>query len=266
MAIAELGNRFASAVASGNLVITKARFSEIGTIAKNLGIFQKINGVCADLGVSSPQLDRAERGFSFSHDGPLDMRMDRAEEMNAQHLVNTFDYESLSQVFFRLGEEPRAKQIAREIIRSREIKPITSTAELAEIIKRAAGYFDSKTHPATRCFMGIRMMVNEEMKELNELLNNGFAALALGGRFGVISFHSLEDRAVKSSFQILAGKNRIDPSMAKLPLTQIELEKLVDQPKATIIKPFPLIPNEREINENSRARSAKLRVIEKISE
>lgn len=197
--------------------------------------------ILADLGVSSPHLDNASRGFSFRLEGPLDMRMDERQSLTAEEIVNSYSEEELTDILKRFGEEPRAKKIARLIIANR---PVKSTQQLAEIIKQAwPGY--SKVHPATRTFQALRIAVNDELDQLEKALSYWIGLLAPGGRIVVISFHSLEDRIVKKAFAEQAG-NRYDAI----------LQLLTKQ---------PVTGSQDEIVSNPRARSAKLRAAAKIN-
>ncbi len=179
----------------------RGTFGDMGSIASEWAPF---DGILLDLGVSSPQLDRPERGFSFRADGPVDMRMDPAQELDAAKLIETSEHHELVRILRRYGEEPRAKQIARAIIEGR---PWTSTRALADCIAAASGYRNSRTHPATRSFQALRMAVNNELEQLEKGLDAAIEFLAPGARLAIISFHSLEDRAVKRRFRDAAGEN-----------------------------------------------------------
>ena len=214
--------------------------------------WEAVDGIVLDLGLSSMQLDTPERGFSFTHDAPLDMRFNRDFGLTAAQLVNTLPEADLAELLFKYGEEPRAKRIVRDIIKAR---PLTTTAQLAEIVKQAYPEH-SRVHPATRTFQALRIAVNEELASVEDVLPKAVAALRSGGRLAVISFHSLEDRIVKDFFREQA-KDLINP-----PYEQIyKVER-----KATLkeINRKPITPDEEEIKENPRARSAKLRVVEKL--
>jgi len=217
-------------------------FSQIKDILHSLNI-EKINGIILDLGVSSMQLDRAEKGFSFQNSGPLDMRMGRSIEKTAQEIVNTYSPEKLYEIIKNFGEERWARRIANKITEERAKQPITVTTRLAEIIINAvpaAFRRRGKIHPATRTFQAIRMEVNSELRSLTDLLDTLPEILAVGARAVIISFHSLEDRIVKNKFREL--KNTFS---------------------FKILTKKPLVPKEEEISNNRRARSAKMRVIEK---
>ena len=194
-----------------------------------------MDGVLADLGASRYQLTDTERGFSFLSDGPLDMRMDRTAQMTADDLVNHMAEKALADLIYQLGEERRARKIARAIVRAR---PIRSTLHLAGVVERAVPR-TGRLHPATQTFMALRMAVNEEQKELDALLEVAPQMTASGGRIVIISFMSLEDRKVKEKFRSLGGENR-----------------------ATILTKHPIRPAEDEIRNNAASRSAKLRALE----
>ncbi len=218
--------------------------------------------IIADLGVSSPQIDDGARGFSFQKDGPLDMRMNTSDLVTAATLVNTCSEPELAGIFWDFGEEPHARYYAKILVERRAKKHFTETGDLADFIKQRTKYkTQSKKHPATKIFQALRIVVNNEISELEKLLADGFNLLRPGGRFGIISFHSLEDRKIKQHFKNLACPPEVMPK--GLPLTEAELN--LTRPKyAKLIKPFPIIPAETEVAANPRARSAKLRVVEKV--
>jgi len=182
-------------------VPVRGAFADMADLAERWAPF---DGILLDLGVSSPQLDRPERGFSFRADGPVDMRMDTDQDLDAGRLLETIEHHELVRILRQYGEEPRAKQIARAILEGR---PWTSTRALADCVAASSGYRNSRTHPATRTFQALRMVVNDELGQLDRGLNSAIDMLAPGGRFAVISFHSLEDRAVKRRFREAAGEN-----------------------------------------------------------
>lgn len=217
----------------------------------------RIDGALFDLGVSSPQLDMAERGFSYHQDAPLDMRMDQESEISAYDVVNTWDYNDLARIFFQYGEEKFSKQIARKIEAYRMKKPIETTGELVEIIKEAipAPARRQGGHPAKRVFQAIRIAVNDEIKAFEEALEDVIELLNPAGRVSVITFHSLEDRLCKSIFQKWAK----GPELPRgLPIIPEEYK-----PKLKIITKKPIVASEEELQQNNRARSAKLRIAEK---
>ncbi|NRA65749.1 MAG: 16S rRNA (cytosine(1402)-N(4))-methyltransferase RsmH [Pseudobacteriovorax sp.] len=263
-AIDHLKTRFSNNISSGEMVLVQKPFSELASIVQDMEIHGKVDGICADIGVSSPQIDDPERGFSFMKDGPLDMRMDRTCGISAYQVVNEYSEAQLTQLFRSLGEEPKAKFAAQGILKERAKKPIETTRQLAEIIENNLFYkTKSKKHPATRVFQALRMHVNGELEELETLCKTAFEALRPGGRLGIISFHSLEDKIVKSFFKSMANGNSIPPEIQRAPIPEEEIERLKDR-KAKLIKPFPIVPGKEEIEFNVRARSAKLRVLEKI--
>ena len=231
--------------------LTQASYISLLDVMREIG-WDAVDGIVLDLGLSSMRLDTPERGFSFTHDAPLDMRFNRDFGLTAAQLVNTWPEADLADILFKYGEEPRAKRIVRAIIKAR---PLTTTAQLAEIVKRAYPEH-SRVHPATRTFQALRIAVNDELASVEDALPKAVSALRSGGRLAVISFHSLEDRIVKDFFREQA-KDLINP-----PYEQIyKVER-----KATLkeINRKPITPDEEEIKENPRARSAKLRVVEKL--
>ncbi len=263
-ALTHLKNRFSLEIANENLILVNRPFSELTAVAIQYQLEHRIAGICADIGVSSPQVDLANRGFSFTKDGPLDMRMDQSQELTAAKVVNEFSESELRKLFYELGEEPKAPFVARAIIQHRAEKPIATTFELADLVKAAIHYKkQSKKHPATKVFQALRIFVNGELNELRSLCNDAFSLIKPGGRFGVITFHSLEDRLVKDKFKELGRGKKIPRHLQRAPLTQDRIDQLKDI-RAHIIKPFPIIPTPEEQNFNPRSRSAKLRVIEKI--
>lgn len=232
-------------------------FSNILEVLSRLGI-DKLNGAVLDLGVSSYQLDEASRGFSYMHDAPLDMRMNRSNELSAYKVVNTYTEEELTSIFYSYGEEKWSKRIAEFICKAREENPVGTTGELVSIIEKAipkAARADGG-HPAKRVFQAIRIEVNGELRILENALRDFASVLAPGGKLAVITFHSLEDRIVKNTFKDLCT-DCICPK---------EFPVCVCGHKA-IAKPSPkkpILPSEEELQSNSRSRSAKLRVIQKL--
>ena len=215
-------------------------------------INEEVDGILFDLGVSSPQLDEADRGFSFHKDAPLDMRMDQSNPLTAEIVVNEYSYEKLVDIFYRFGEEKYAKPIAKAIIQNR---PIKTTLELAEVIKNNVPIsYRNKSHPARKVFQAIRIEVNHELDILESSLRDAFSLLKVGGRLAVISFHSLEDKIVANVFKDLCSD---DESANKLPIVP-------DHLKAKAKKIVKLTPSYTELEDNNRSRSSKLRVIERI--
>ena len=229
-------------------------FADMKELCGQIGVTE-MDGVLLDLGVSSPQLDVAERGFSFGKDGPLDMRMDRTQGRSAADWVNEEDEQTLADVIYRFGEERDSRRIARAIVQVRENGRIERTLELAEIVEKAKGGRRGPTHPATKTFQALRMAVNAELDSLERGLEAGLGMLCEGGRMAVITFHSLEDRMVKEFFKRHTVKRES---------LQQGGERLVyDEPPVRLITRKPLTATKEECTENPRARSAKLRVAER---
>lgn len=218
----------------------------------------QVDGILFDLGVSSPQLDEAERGFSYNHDAPLDMRMDREQELTAYHIVNEWEERELSRILDRYGEEKFARNIARSIVKNRQSGPITSTAVLAEIVKNAIPAATRRTggHPAKRSFQALRIAVNDELGAEETALEAAVRCTASGGRISVITFHSLEDRICKQTFAKYVEKCTCPPDFPMCVCGNEGLLKLVNRK--------PIVPSDAELEANPRARSAKLRVAEKL--
>lgn len=236
------------------VILYHGNFSEIDLAADKNGI-GGFDGIMADLGVSSPQLDDAERGFSYMHDAPLDMRMDTTSDFSAYDVVNGYSENELMRIIGTYGEERWAKRIAQFIVKNR---PVKTTLELVEIIKAAvpAGAREKGGHPAKRTFQAIRIEVNGELSSVEEALSKAVSLLKSGGRIGVITFHSLEDRLVKQAFQTLA-KGCTCPSSFPVCVCG-------KKPEIKIITKKPVLPGDGEIGMNSRAKSAKLRIAEKL--
>ncbi len=234
-----------------------SNFSEIHEILDNLGI-EKIDGMLFDLGVSSPQLDDAARGFSYMADAPLDMRMNNEDALSAYDVVNTYSYEELRRILFEYGEERYAPSIASQIVKKREIKPIETTLELVDIIRGAmpAQALREKQHPAKRSFQAIRIAVNDELGSVSKMMQAAVERLKPGGRLAVITFHSLEDRIVKNAMQSAAKGCVCPPEFPVCVCGRKPLVKLVSKK--------PIVSGAKELEENPRARSAKLRVCEKL--
>ena len=240
-----------------NVTLVQDNFRNLPRILDAQG-FEKIDGMLFDLGVSSPQLDEAQRGFSYMQDAPLDMRMNQGDAFTAKELVNTWEEKRLVSIFRNYGEERFANRIAKNIVEARGIKPIESTLELSELIKSAMpkAALREKQHPAKRVFQAIRIAVNDELGALEEMLDTAIDRLAPGGRIGVISFHSLEDRIVKNAY-----RKRVEGCTCPkdFPICNCDFVATLK-----LIKPAPIVASEEEIHRNPRARSAKLRVAEKI--
>ncbi|MFY3793503.1 16S rRNA (cytosine(1402)-N(4))-methyltransferase RsmH [Ureibacillus sp. MALMAid1270] len=220
----------------------------------------KVDGILYDLGVSSPQLDTPERGFSYHHDAPLDMRMDQHAELSAFHVVNEWAYEDLVRIFFRYGEEKFSKQVARKIEEARKVAPIETTGQLVELIKEGipAPARRKGGHPAKRIFQAIRIAVNDELGAAEDSLVDAIDLLKIGGRISVITFHSLEDRLTKTIFKEASSLPDLPPGLPVVP----------DEYKPTLqlVTRKPILPSEEELEKNNRSRSAKLRIAEKINE
>ena len=245
--LSEIGN---------NYEIIKSNFVNLKEELNKRGI-NKIDGIVFDLGVSSPQLDIPERGFSYHNDASLDMRMDRDKEFSAYDVVNTYSYNDLVRILREYGEEKYASSIANNIIKIRENKKIETTLELVEVIKKSMPYKAMKdSHPARKTFQAIRIEVNNELGVLRDALEEAIEMLNVGGRISVITFHSLEDKIVKEIFN---KYSKVDSSLSKLPF--IHKEYL---PKFKLIA--NITPSKEELEENNRARSSRLRVIERIED
>lgn len=252
VAVAEARARFG---ADARVSIFLAPFSELAACADSIEPGLRFDGILFDLGVSSPQLDDASRGFSFMHDGPLDMRMTKGEGMSAADVVNESSEAELIRIFREFGEERFAPRIARAIVADRQIKPFERTLELAEMIARVARLRERHKHPATRVFQALRIYVNGELAELERALDAALERLAPEGRLAVISFHSLEDRMVK---QFMRRHANADPMYAGLP----DMPEHA-RPKLRLVGKS-VEPDAEEIARNPRARSARLRVAERL--
>jgi len=257
-------DRDPAAIAVGNDLANKDKrfnieqcaFSELEKQVNARLWLGKVDGVLLDIGVSSPQLDEAERGFSFQKDGPLDMRMNPDVGISAADWLATADMDDIEVVLKTLGEERYGKRIARAIVEQREQTPITTTKQLASLIEKASPSREKHKHPATRTFQAIRIYINDELNELNDVLGQAIDVLAVGGRLAVISFHSLEDRIVKRFFRDQA---KGDDLPANFPIRADELN-----PKVKLIG-RAIKASEAELARNPRARSAVLRIVEKMA-
>lgn len=239
------------------VTLVHSNFDRVGEILDELGI-AGVDGMLFDLGVSSPQLDDAERGFSYMHDAPLDMRMDRTAALSAREVVNEWPYEELRRILFEYGEERYAPVIAKHIVQKREESPIETTLQLSGIIKGAMppAALREKQHPAKRSFQAIRIAVNGELDALPPMLEAAADKLNVGGRLAVISFHSLEDRIIKKTMQTLATGCTCPPNFPVCVCGK--------KPKMKLVSRKPIVSGEAELAYNPRARSAKLRVAEKL--
>ena len=239
-----------------NFTIIKSNFVHLKEKLKEQGV-DKVDGVLFDLGVSSPQLDEKERGFSYHEDARLDMRMDKDNPLSAYEVVNNYSKEQLANIFYKYGEDKFSNNIAKKIVEYRQNKKIETTLELVEIIKTAVPMkFRIDKHPARQIFQAIRIEVNNELGVIEPAINQALDLLNVGGRVAVITFHSLEDRLVKNIFK---EKCVIDPKLKGMP--NIPAEYL---PDFELVVNKAINPSEEEIKNNPRARSAKLRVIERI--
>ena len=255
-AIEHAKKRLASYVEKGMVTFIQDNFRYLKLRLGELGI-EEIDGICYDLGVSSPQLDERERGFSYKQDAPLDMRMNRNASLSAYQVVNDYDYHDLVRIFFKYGEDKFSKQIARKIEQARQVKPIETTTELADIIKSAkpAKELKKKGHPAKQIFQAIRIEVNDELGAADESIQQAIDLLAVDGRISVITFHSLEDRLTKQLF-----KEASTVEVPKgLPFIPDDLK-----PKLELVHRKPILPSVEELKQNNRAHSAKLRVARKV--
>lgn len=244
-------------ISKEKVTFIKSNFRFLKQQLNELGITQ-VDGILYDLGVSSPQLDEAERGFSYHQDAPLDMRMDQSSSLSAREVVNDYTYEQLVKIFFRYGEEKFSKQVARLIEKKREEKPIETTGELVDIIKEAipAPARRKGGHPAKRIFQAIRIEVNSELDVIGETLEQAISLLKPTGRISVITFHSLEDKIVKNIFKEYSTPQDLPPG---LPIVPVEY-----QPDIKLVNRKPIVASKEELEVNNRSRSAKLRIIEKI--
>lgn len=255
-AIEHAKKRLAPYIEKGMVTFVQDNFRHLKLQLEKLGV-DEIDGICYDLGVSSPQLDERERGFSYKQDAPLDMRMNRHADFSAYQVVNDYDYHDLVRIFFKYGEDKFSKQIARKIEQARQIKPIETTTELAEIIKSAkpAKELKKKGHPAKQIFQAIRIEVNDELGAADESIQQAIDMLAVDGRISVITFHSLEDRLTK---QLFKEASTVDVPKG-LPFIPDDLK-----PKLELISRKPILPSAEELEMNNRAHSAKLRVARKV--
>lgn len=236
--------------------IVRGSFARLAEIAHQFDIHGRVNGILLDLGVSSPQLDNPKRGFSFMQHGPLDMRMDLDQDLDAARFINKAEASEMERVFKLYGEERFARRIAGAIVTAREEQPILTTETLAEIVKAANPKWEKHKHPATRVFQAIRIHINQELTDLTACLNQCVAALAVGGRLVVISFHSLEDRIVKQ-FMRTEEQGLCPPPGVPIKAAEI---KTCFKRVGKAIK-----PQDEEIKQNIRSRSAVLRIGEKIA-
>ena len=238
------------------VTLVHGNFADLGEVLQEMNV-TGVDGMLFDLGVSSPQLDDASRGFSYMQDAPLDMRMDKTAALTAYEVVNAWSYEELRRILFEYGEERYAPAIAKAIVRARETRPVETTLELVDLIKGAMppAALREKQHPAKRSFQAIRIAVNGELDALPPMLKSATEALNPGGRLAVITFHSLEDRIVKRAMQDMARGCTCPPEFPVCICGK--------KPKLKLLTRKPIVSGEAELEENPRARSAKLRVAEK---
>ena len=237
--------------------VVRSNFCELEAVCRELGV-ERIDGLLLDLGVSSYQLDTAERGFSYQADAPLDMRMDTRKPLTAWHIVNEYSEDRIRRILFEYGEERFSSRIASNIVRERERTKIDTTGELAEIIKRSipAAARDGGHHPAKRSFQALRIEVNAELDVIAPAIRSAVRLLNPGGRIAIITFHSLEDRIVKQTFASLAEGCTCPKDFPVCVCGK--------RPELKVISRKPILPSDRELEENPRSRSAKLRVAEKL--
>lgn len=247
-------------IEAGQVTLIKDNFRNLTENLAKLGI-KKVDGVLYDLGVSSPQLDQGERGFSYNYDASLDMRMNQNQKLTAYEIVNNWEYNELVRIFFQYGEEKFSKQIARRIEQHREIKPIETTFELVDIIKEAIPAPARRTggHPAKRTFQAIRIAVNDELNAVSESIEQAIQLINVDGRVSVITFHSLEDRIVK---QLFKEYSTVEEPPKNLPILPSEIQKA----PLRLVNRKVILPSNEEVEHNKRSRSAKLRIAEKQHE
>lgn len=243
-----IGNQF---------TIIQSNFKNIKAELNQRGV-EHVDGILFDLGVSSPQFDNAERGFSYNYDARLDMRMDQSSSLDAHEIVNHYSYEQLVEILYKYADEKFAKQIARRIEKEREIQPIDTTFQLVEIVKSAIPAYARRKggHPAKRTFQALRIAVNDELNVFDIALKDALDLLNINGRIAVITFHSLEDKICKYTFNEVSKLKDVPKGLPVIP------EEM--QPKFKLINKKPIIATEEELNENHRSHSAKLRVIERV--
>lgn len=257
VALAHAAERLAAY--EGRFTLIKSNFAYLKEQLAAHGV-ENVDGILFDLGVSSPQLDEGERGFSYNHDARLDMRMDQSSPLSAYEVVNEWSYNDLVRIFFTYGEEKFSKQIARKIEKAREERPIETTFELVELIKDAipAPARRKGGHPAKRTFQAIRIAVNDELNVFDRAVHQAIDLLRVGGRLCVITFHSLEDRMCKQAIKEKSSLPELPPG---LPMIPVEME-----PELRLVTRKPITAGVEELDDNRRARSAKLRVAEKMKE
>jgi len=236
-------------------IARQASFADARGILDEIG-WQRVDGAILDLGISSHQIDSAERGFSFRSEAGLDMRMDRRQPLDARAIVNSYSAEELARIFRDYGEEPQARRLAQAIVSERRRRPLQSTGELARLIERIKGRGRREHHPATQVFQALRLAVNGELDHLERFLASGYEILQPAGRMAIISFHSLEDRMVKTAFRKWSRACLCPPRVLRCECGWSQKVKLLTKK--------PVVPSRREIETNPRARSAKLRAVERL--
>ena len=234
-----------------NLTIVKSSYTNIKKVLHELGIEKITGGVLFDLGASYHQFDKAERGFSFSKDAPLDMRFDTEQNFSAYDVVNTYGEDDLVRIFSEYGEERFSKRIAKKIVEQRKVKKLETTTELAGLIKNCTPRVKSSIHPATRVFQAIRIEVNQELTNVKNTLNDVLDLMAIGGIISVISFHSLEDRIVKNLFKYHSQRCHCEKN---------QMICTCPPPRLELVNKKPIMASDKEIQENPPSRSAKLRI------
>lgn len=257
IAIKNAERELAPYIEKGQVTLIKENFRYLKEELETRGV-EKVDGILYDLGVSSPQLDQAERGFSYRFDAPLDMRMNQDQELTAMTIVNEWPYEALVKIFFRYGEEKFSKQIARRIEREREDHQIVTTGELVDIIRESipAPARRKGGHPGKRIFQALRIAVNDELSAISDSLEDALEMVGIGGRVSVITFQSLEDRIVKVMFKEASSVMDVPANLPVLP-KDIEADfRLVNRK--------PILPSDFELSENRRSQSSKLRIIERV--
>ena len=244
---------------SDNFTIIYSNFKNIKNELLRLGV-TKVDGIVFDLGVSSPQFDDGERGFSYNYDARLDMRMDQSQELSAYEIVNTYDFNEIVKILYKYSDEKYAKQIARNIEKHRENKPIETTFELVEIVKEAipAAARRKGGHPAKRTFQALRIAVNDELNVFDIALKDALDLTGIGGRVAVITFHSLEDKICKYTFNEVTNQKPVPSHIAVIPESMLPRFKKVTRK--------PLVATDKELEENHRSHSAKLRIVERVYE
>lgn len=259
-AIQEAEKTLKAGIDNGQVTLVKSNFRNLKASLAELGV-HKVDGVLYDLGVSSPQLDDGERGFSYNYDASLDMRMNQSQQLTAYEIINEWDYNALVKIFFQYGEEKFSKQIARKIEQQREVKPIETTFELVELIKDGIPAAARRTggHPAKRIFQAIRIAVNDELNSVKESLEQAVQIIDIEGRISVITFHSLEDRIVKNIFK---DYSTVEQPPKNLPILPDQIKKA----PLKLVNRKVILPSEEEVERNKRSRSAKLRIAEKQRE